>query len=750
MTALSGSISLDLQVDHIVDTPTNNPTGEPTTPPPPALTGTHSTTGTAPSVVIPAGVPVPELVRRSRTWPAPTLTNGFPDPDVWKPTAETVQKLGYFQVVIGGVDRTWFRGVPITVGRWAKNQPFGDNTCSLNLPQVTIFERTGVGDLAWLRAGTGVEVYRRSTDGTVSVVRFEGFIPRLEAFERGRDGGLTVTLLGALYEADLTVHRPKFHYDVVDLGARIAEAMSGPVSRHYIAPAAAVTTIPTRKRGTLSSSALGFAQELLALATTADGTNQWTVDKDPGRRAVIRLKDRTTAHWSVTAGAPGVDLSLVEDWTGAANVIFGEGVAPDGCTWRNAKQPNFRADNAPPYPYASASTVINIGTTGEGVRTWQREMANNGYPLAVDGFYGTEDAYQCRRLQQAAGIQGDGIVGPQTWAATFEVGSNVGDLDGAYIAALAYRTQVEPRLFNAQGADIGANPAYDPTAIRVERYINYGDGVSKRDATAHALSEIARFADPGWLGQITLVADPEEGTRFDIEAGQNLRLRHFAGHGAPGLVLHIAGVDGDIESGTVGLTVDSKARDLMAITAVQQRDREALSPGFTGLGHRPSTQSRDVASWDCENGSGIVPRHALFGGLWTVLRIPAGRAGTIARTTFTTTGPASRFAVGVFSKAITANQLAGIVGNPLAAEKSWTSQYDALVPFGWLIAWGDAGQAAGYFPGLSSDADAVTGRLVDDATWNYESDHAPWLWLAEYAPASCFIEGRLQQQIVTF
>lgn len=729
------------------DVATDNPVDEPPAPAvPPELGDTADTTDTPPAVdPVPTGVPEPRIIARCKVWPTPVLTAGRPDPDVWLPTSETVIDCGRFQVVIGGVDRTFWRNVPVIVGEYVKNQPFGDNTLELTLPQVTIFDRLGVGDLSWLKPGVSVELHRRTSTGRK--VRFEGLVPKFGAFERGRDGGMTVHVLGALYEADLAVHKPAFYYLDVDAGTRIRQAFQECPSRHYVAPTAVTTGVPTRKRGDMSQSPLGFVGELLAMMTTADGLNQWTVDKIVGRRAVLRLKDITTVDWTFAAGAPGVEVDLEQDWTGGPNVIYGEGVAPDGCTWRNAKWPNARPDDAPPYPYSDPSRVITIGTVGDEVILWQREMVDHGYPVVVDGYYGTEDAYQCRRLQEHAGILVDGIVGPQTWAATFQVGSNTGDLTGAWIMPLAWRKEVMPKLYNARGEIIGDNPDYDPSIVRVEVYVNFGDGVTKRDATRQARADLHRFANPGWLGTITVTTDPEEGTKFDIDAGDGARLRYFEGTGATGLRLHVSGVVGSPEDGKVTMTVDSKARDLMRITAIRQRDRDAHSPAFDHLGNRTASQVRDVATWDCENGSGVVPLHALYGGLYTVLKIPAGRLGTIAQTRFTTSGPHSKFAIAIFSKPIQAADLVSIVGNPLTTSKAWTSQYDALLEFGWLIGWGDKDQPAGYFPGLGSDSDPLTGRLVDDASWNYQSDYGSWLWVAEFASESCFISGRLRQAV---
>ncbi len=67
-------------------------------------------------------------------------------------------------------------------------------------------------------------------------------------------------------------------------------------------------------------------------------------------------------------------------------------------------------------------------TSGEDVRTWQTRIAARGFAVAVDGDYGPQSAAACRQLQAAAGLVVDGVVGPQTWAATFD--GNRGPDDG--------------------------------------------------------------------------------------------------------------------------------------------------------------------------------------------------------------------------------------------------------------------------------------------------------------------------------
>lgn len=53
------------------------------------------------------------------------------------------------------------------------------------------------------------------------------------------------------------------------------------------------------------------------------------------------------------------------------------------------------------------------------VRTWQQRMHDRGWTITVDGWYGSQSQSICKQFQQEKGLQVDGIVGPQTWAATW-------------------------------------------------------------------------------------------------------------------------------------------------------------------------------------------------------------------------------------------------------------------------------------------------------------------------------------------
>jgi hypothetical protein len=59
------------------------------------------------------------------------------------------------------------------------------------------------------------------------------------------------------------------------------------------------------------------------------------------------------------------------------------------------------------------------------VRTWQQRMADRGWALTVDGWYGQQSKSVCEQFQQDSSAHGwpltvDGVVGEQTWNAAWQ------------------------------------------------------------------------------------------------------------------------------------------------------------------------------------------------------------------------------------------------------------------------------------------------------------------------------------------
>jgi hypothetical protein len=73
---------------------------------------------------------------------------------------------------------------------------------------------------------------------------------------------------------------------------------------------------------------------------------------------------------------------------------------------------------APPFP-GRILTLTNPMMQGADVQQWQGQMRNRGWAIDVDGWYGNGSKTVCTQFQQEKGLQVDGQVGPQTWAAAW-------------------------------------------------------------------------------------------------------------------------------------------------------------------------------------------------------------------------------------------------------------------------------------------------------------------------------------------
>jgi N-acetyl-anhydromuramyl-L-alanine amidase AmpD len=60
-----------------------------------------------------------------------------------------------------------------------------------------------------------------------------------------------------------------------------------------------------------------------------------------------------------------------------------------------------------------------LGVSGQDVLTWQRQMRQRGWSLAVDGVYGPQSRGACILFQEEFHLDVDGIVGPVTWRAAW-------------------------------------------------------------------------------------------------------------------------------------------------------------------------------------------------------------------------------------------------------------------------------------------------------------------------------------------
>ncbi len=710
----------------------------------------------------------PVIFQTNITMPTPVLNgHGRPDPAAFVPVTTTTA-FGGFQVIVGGKDMTRVRGHRTVIESYSTGEPFGDATAVLRYPAVSPFEDIGelaAADIKALGGNPNVTIWRVRSDGTVDRTAqpyFQGFVvSEDDGISDTETDGLTQQCVGAIWQAQFGQHQPHFGLDARDIGEVIAAELNSLKGRRTATCEPPFINIPTRKRGSWGPKT-DYMQELVAEAQNSLG-DQWTVLLDRGRKPVIRLKDKTTAHWAITVGTPGLNISLSRDRTQAPNVIYGTGVTVAGQRWANTRYPNLRYDTVPEFPYALLSEVLANGTddadtdSGTGVTDWQTQAEQLGYDTTPDGTYAGTDVMACQEIQRRAGLPVTGMVDADTWTFTFNIGADVGTLTGAYFAPLAAVSAREPFLYDAAGSVTGLNPDYDPRVIRVERWVDYGEGVSRAEAAASAREEIARGANVDFSGTLTLKVDPESGTRWAIRAGQNINLKHYRGR--PTTLLHIARAEQNPQTGTVTLTVDTQARDALTLDAVRKRNRDATDPARALRGKRTSarTQLDTRPIWDAESGAGRIPSFPKSADSWSVVRVPAGQAGTVARIEMTTSGSACRFSTAVFGRPITAADMDRLVGRPLLTDGDGGSKYDsaltALEAEGFLEGFGGPGMAAGYHPGTDPDSDApgshvLTGKLVDSGGFEFNSLHPPWLWVAVWTDLACYVRGRMYLSVL--
>lgn len=319
------------------------------------------------------------------------------------------------------------------------------------------------------------------------------------------------------------------------------------------------------------------------------------------------------------------------------------------------------------------------------------------------------------------------------------------NLDSAFFLPLAEQTEVEPYLYDQNGVVLDSNPLFDPSRVRVEQYTNLGDMVTKYEGIQSVRSDLYRNSRPSYQGEIVLEIDPEEGSRFDIRAGQNIRLKGYKG-GNP--LFHIAKVALDFDGLTANLTVDQKAQDLLTLSAVESRDRDTVEASRKFKpSRRHSTQVEDrLAVFDCEAGAGKVRQPVADAG-WYLWQVPFAERGLIMKTYIAVGAPtedddvspvAVDFAVGIFSKFTVMEELVysypdGPFVLPTGVDPDANPNYNPWDSWGYdqpIMAWGSPSEHAGFWPGNYEEGATPTGVLKDDAQWYYKADYPPWLWIA--------------------
>lgn len=66
------------------------------------------------------------------------------------------------------------------------------------------------------------------------------------------------------------------------------------------------------------------------------------------------------------------------------------------------------------------------------VKVWQGQMAWRGWVITLDGAFGPQSHGVARDFQQVQALTVDGLVGPETWASTWEPGVSETEIDAQH------------------------------------------------------------------------------------------------------------------------------------------------------------------------------------------------------------------------------------------------------------------------------------------------------------------------------
>lgn len=355
---------------------------------------------------------------------------------------------------------------------------------------------------------------------------------------------------------------------------------------------------------------------------------------------------------------------------------------------------------------------------------------------------GTEGSRLQRELSSGFNvIYGEGEYGGSRYRNFYELGGS------AVFQPFAYHNDVHSWDPNGSGGLTDTPARIVNTAVRIEGWQGFGSGVTYTEAGASAEQQRLRAQDVGYVGNIRLEADPQEGHRLAIRAGDNIRVKSH--HGADRL-FHIAAVDvsmGESEP-VVTLTVDTQARDYPTLAAIIERDREVSRKPLARLtGRTFEGQPTSRATWDDNTGSGWVPTARKFDGTstvalaagWNIVKFRASERDTVWKIQANTT-VARKFSLAIFNGLVTAAELPT---DPFAngAWQTYTATDRYIIHWGQYNVERAAQEGAGYYPGYETDGAALTGNFVDDAPWVYHHDNGIDADAQQYLWAAIFVVG---------
>lgn len=180
-----------------------------------------------------------------------------------------------------------------------------------------------------------------------------------------------------------------------------------------------------------AASWLGDARRVIGYGNVGDLDNLW-----PQKPAGIRL---VVAAYGSNPGYPGkfahqyTDKGACApfgtcDMNSADGMALGDVISMFGFSGAPAPLPPH---TAPAFPWPADNYIgtprsdpkCHSGHYGppdsDQVRKWQQQMKTRGWSITVDGDFGSASQSVCTQFQHEKGLKADGLVGPQTWSASW-------------------------------------------------------------------------------------------------------------------------------------------------------------------------------------------------------------------------------------------------------------------------------------------------------------------------------------------
>lgn len=685
------------------------------------------------------------------------------------------------RIVVGSRDISWFRNKRTPTPSYQLIEPFAYGAATITVPQVVPFleaEQFGESgtDLRWVRQGLPVLIQRvNPTTNTVVETVYRGRVMPIRASKHE----LVLECGGILTgPAETRNKQVPVVYTVKDIGRWMFDGIenSGNFPGVHFEPRLGPTTgIELMETGGMTH--LGWLQHLCTMAVHKNG-DQWTCmpTEDGGATFELRLKDPTTKHYSVWLDGDRVDYNLVDDPTEQWNTGYATGMAPAdrmgrAMLWDGTVLPRVDPEPAPAFP-----GTLSVGSSGADVIVLHWKLINTRLMEREDGSpdFDEETKEAVERLQDKAELPATGIVNEATWNALFDVETTSWSLDGARIEPHVQKSATKKWKYGPNGNLISPNPNYKPHVLRVDRNIDFGAGVTERQAVNWMRGQIERMSGKSWAGTITLRGSAVFGgewnegsapTSADIVSarsvlpGRNIWVPNFDG----GTMFHIAEVNvspGNTPDAVdeVTLNVDTHYRDALELSEIIARNKDSRRDARRDWvaemrGSRRIHDGGTPFTQKCGINTRLIECPA---NTWTVFELFTGSSG-VASEIQVVTDPPAEFATVWHGMKVRRGELMAAYGNPLAAvPDSGESWLNNEAKQAWyrrhlgVYANGTEEQPGGYWPRMHTGrtlevTDApLTGVWQDEAGFRYVTGEIPALWVAIYPDRDTVVQrGRM-------